>query len=219
MSWGQLIAQGMGDTARYLGQQSANEYNIRIAREQMAFQERMSNTAIQRRMADLRAAGINPVLAARDGASSPGGALATMQNPAEHLSESPRKLAELKIMEGQAKKVYSENENVKANTALAHQQRSESMARANQIQSQDALNQAATNKIILESIGVNHANAYKQWQAEIERLRVPGVKSEEQFYTWLLSTDAEELAKAAGKAGPLMLQFLRAYIAINKNSR
>jgi len=63
------------------GQKSANAANRRLAREQMQFQERMSNTAHQRQVKDLRAAGINPILSAKlGGASSPAGQTANMQN-------------------------------------------------------------------------------------------------------------------------------------------
>jgi len=65
----------------FLGGLFQNKSNQRVSAKQMAFQERMSNTAYQRSMADMRKAGLNPILAYKQGgASVPTGASIPAQN-------------------------------------------------------------------------------------------------------------------------------------------
>jgi hypothetical protein len=62
----------------YLGAKQTQRWEKQAARTQMDFQERMSNTAYQRAMADMRQAGINPIMVSKlGGASTPTGAKAS----------------------------------------------------------------------------------------------------------------------------------------------
>lgn len=119
-----IVGDVIGGAADFFGQSSANKANVKLAREQMQFQERMSATEMQRRTQDLLAAGLNPMLAGanQQGASSASGARAEVQNPAGRAIATAMALRsqrlQLENMTAQNRLLLAQRHNVDADTNL-----------------------------------------------------------------------------------------------------
>lgn len=88
MSWS-AVAAGGASALDFISQERTNAQNRQEASKLRSWQEYMSNTAYRRSVADMRAAGINPIAVYSKGgvgASTPPGAKAQIENPTRNLS-------------------------------------------------------------------------------------------------------------------------------------
>lgn len=135
----------------FLGNRETNAMQKDVAREQMDFQERMRSTAYQAAVTDMKAAGLNPMLAYSQGsAASPSGAMPNISNPLSGVANSARETFRLGL----------EADNLKATNT--------------KIETESALNRAQT-KVANELAAVNNVNA------KLAATKLPGAKIEEKI--------------------------------------
>lgn len=146
--WPAIAGIGSG-IANFVGSLFQNSAEKEAAQKQMDFQERMSNTSYQRGMADMKAAGLNPILAySQGGASSAVGAKANVTNPGEAFSKGVESGSNSAV---KSMSMQPQIDNIKSSTALNVAQMEKSMAEAKQVNLNSALSAATLDTMIRRS--------------------------------------------------------------------
>lgn len=154
------------------GARQRNVAQIASAQRQMDFQERMSSSAVQRQVADMRQAGINPIMAARYGGSStPVGAQASIEDElgpsVASAKEGARVMQELKLMKENAEKAR-----MQANQAFSASQynwASEALTRTQEENAQIDQNLKTIQQRVAEATSVTTA---AQAKLRLEEIRM-----------------------------------------------
>lgn len=125
-----LAGSGLQAGLSYLGQSEANEQAYQIWQEKRAFDERMFRNRYRYTMEDMRGAGLNPILAYKQGGGSP--PTAGLYQPGNELAGAAeaagsgvssalaarRADAELDVISETAKKAAAETANIKTDTMV-----------------------------------------------------------------------------------------------------
>lgn len=207
---GALIGGGaslLGGILGTSGQSAANRSNERIARENRAFQERMSSTAYQRAAKDLDAAGLNRILALGSPASSPGGSTAVMQNAKAPLAQGISSAVSAAL---QAQGQMLTNNNVEENTAKQRDERAGIRATEAKTLAEVEKVKAETLNELKRGLNLDTENRQREFELEIRQLEKVGIQSESDFWKALQNADLDGLIKIMPVAGPIIIPLIRA---------
>lgn len=139
------LGQGQTNAANASMAREAANFNLYSMMENQRFQERMSSTAYQRAMTDMRNAGLNPILAySQGGATTPGGMGASMQ--AATMENSMDSLGKGVSSAAQAAKDSEMSQQVKAQTGLTKEQEKVAAATVDRVRQETATSAADANR-------------------------------------------------------------------------
>lgn len=190
-----LAAAAISAFGSYKGQASANDTNVRLAKENRDWQTEMSNTSYQRAVGDLQKAGLNPMLAYQQGgANTPAGGFAKVENTIGPAMASA----------SQSQQGIQAYETAKQNSAMTDQIK----AQTDKIRSETMTNEANTAKLLAEIRQMQFLGDKTAGEAEVAD--VTGKSAHEQYKANVkYNTWEQDVLKRRAESGLAQLEELK----------